>query len=68
MIFDIGLAGAFIYVAVANRAGAGSCTSGTADTVYGSGDVGATSGVGLPTTQMACQMETACLVVSCIAR
>lgn len=82
MVLDIGLAAAFIYVAVANRAGAGSCTSGTVDTVYGSGDAGATPGGGndgitgvpgvtggtrLPTFQLACQMETACLVVACIA-
>lgn len=82
IVIDLGLAGAYIYVAVANRAGAHSCTSGTVDTVYGSGSAGATpggagggitglagvtSGTRLPTFQLACQMEMACLVVSCVA-
>jgi len=83
LVLDIGLAGAFIYVAVANRAGASSCSSGAVNTVYGSGDAGATpggstdgvtgipvvsgGGAGLPTFRLACQLETACLVVSCVA-
>ena len=67
MIFDIGLAGAFIYVAVANRDGASSCSGSTVNTVYGSGDAGATPGDALPTFGMACQLEMACLIVACVA-
>ncbi|KAK3390126.1 hypothetical protein B0H63DRAFT_538286 [Podospora didyma] len=67
MIFDISLAGAFIYVAVANRGGASSCTGSSVDTFYGSGDANAAPGNGLPIFQFACKMEMACLIVSCIA-
>lgn len=67
MVFDIGLAAAFVYVAVANRSGAASCTDGTVDTVYGSGDAGASAGEDLPTFQAACLLTRACLIVSCIA-
>lgn len=72
MIFDIGLAGAYIYIAVANRDGANSCSSGKLHTVYGSGDAHSTpssdnGGTKLPTFQVACKMETACLIVSCVA-
>lgn len=86
MILDIGLAGAFIYVAVANRAGSSSCAGNSVDSVYGTGDAGATvsggnnggngfngviggvstGGTQLPTFSLACRLETACLVVSCI--
>jgi hypothetical protein len=82
LVLDIALAGAYIYVAVANRDGAGSCTGSNVNTVYGSGDAGATpdgssngvtgvpgvSGVTqLPTFQLACQLEMACIIVSCVA-
>ncbi|KAI1855907.1 hypothetical protein JX265_011990 [Neoarthrinium moseri] len=76
LVLDVGLSGAYIYVAVANRDGASSCNSGTVNTVYGSGDAAASpSGaggniigdVGLPTFQMACRLQTVCLIASCIA-
>lgn len=73
MILDIGLAGAYVYVAVANRAGASTCSGSNISTVYGSGDASATpssSGSGvvqLPTYQMACRMETAVLAAACVA-
>ncbi|KAH9883546.1 hypothetical protein F4778DRAFT_630243 [Xylariomycetidae sp. FL2044] len=83
MVLDIGLAAAFIYVAIANRDGAGSCTSGTVHTVFGSGNSDDTAGdggdgsvtnipsaaktAGLPTFRLACQLEMVCLIVACVA-
>ena len=82
LVFDIAFAAAFIYIAVANRAGASSCTAGTVNTVYGPGAPGAvpgggtnsfggvgdlTGGTKLPTFQLACQLEMACLIVAPIA-
>jgi hypothetical protein len=75
MVLDLCFVAAFIYVASANRGGAGGCT-GTVNTVYGTGDansaVGADSsgngGVsGLPSLRQACQLETACMSVSIVA-
>jgi hypothetical protein len=76
IVFALGLAGSYIYVAIANRAGASTCSGGSVDTVYGSGDASATpsssgdsGGVAgqLPTYQKACQMEMVSLIVSCVA-
>ncbi|KAH8890661.1 hypothetical protein GQ53DRAFT_747384 [Thozetella sp. PMI_491] len=75
IIFAIALAGGYIYIAIANRAGASSCSGASIDTVYGSGDAGATpsgddgsGGIsGLPTYQRACQMEMASLIAACVA-
>lgn len=74
---DVGLAAAFVYVAVANRGGASACAGDDVGTVYGSGAASATpaaggggdgSGVlGLPTYGMACRLETACLAAACVA-
>ena len=82
MVLDIGLAAAYIYVAVANRAATGSCNGPSVYTVYGLGDAAATPGGGdggmtglqqvtggatrLPTFQLACQLMMACLIVSCV--
>lgn len=73
MVLDIAFAGAFIYVAVANRGGASSC-NGQVNTVYGSGDadtnvVDSANGgfTVLPSLRQACRMETACLAVSIVA-
>ncbi|ROT43176.1 hypothetical protein SODALDRAFT_375384 [Sodiomyces alkalinus F11] len=72
IVLDIAFAGAFIYVAVENRYGAGSC-DGYVDTPYGRGraeaDVRAdTAGfTSLPSFRTACRMQTACLAVSIIA-
>ncbi|KAM0818842.1 hypothetical protein AB5N19_04655 [Seiridium cardinale] len=72
ILLDVCFVGAFIYVAVANRAGASSCR-GTVNTPFGSGnaadqitsnDDGFTN---LPTYRGACQMETACFAVSIVA-
>ena len=73
MVLDIAFAGAFIYVAVANRGGASSC-DGQVNTVYGSGDAdtnvidnGNGGFTALPSLRQACKMETACLAVSIVA-
>lgn len=78
-VVDVGLAAAFVYVAVANRGGASACSGSSVSTVYGSGAASATpsagggsgsdgSGVlGLPTYGMACRLETACLAAACVA-
>lgn len=73
MILDIGLAGAMVYVAIAYKAGASSCSGSNVDTVYGTGDASATPGgsssfIKLPTFSMACRLETAGLAAACVAR
>ncbi|KAF3761978.1 hypothetical protein M406DRAFT_85089, partial [Cryphonectria parasitica EP155] len=75
MLIDLGLTAAYIYVAVANRAGASSCSgSSGVDSPYGSGSASATPSssagsavVRLPTYGVACRMETACLAAACAA-
>ncbi|RYP83667.1 hypothetical protein DL770_005360 [Monosporascus sp. CRB-9-2] len=65
IVLDIAFVGAFIYVAQANRGGAGSCR-GRVDTPLGSGDAAA-SASGLPSFRTLCQMETAVFSVSIVA-
>ncbi|KAF7534781.1 hypothetical protein G7054_g5923 [Neopestalotiopsis clavispora] len=76
MVLDTGLIGGFIYVAVANKDGAGSCSGSNVNTVFGTGDAAATpsdangsviGSVGLPTFMMACRLETVCLAAGCVA-
>ncbi|KAK3327266.1 hypothetical protein B0T19DRAFT_400155 [Cercophora scortea] len=76
LLLDLAFAGAFIYVAWANRAGASSC-SGVVDTPFGRGNADTDvvdnrpDGQGditpLPSLRTACRMETACLAVSIAA-
>lgn len=71
IVLDVAFVGAFIYVAVANRNGAGSCT-GYLDTPFGRGKDGNTvEGSGgftvLPSFHTACRLQTACLAVAIIA-
>ncbi|KAK4237820.1 hypothetical protein C8A03DRAFT_44357 [Achaetomium macrosporum] len=73
MVLDVAFAGAFIYVATANRGGASSC-NGQVDTVFGRGnadtnvvDNGSGGFTALPSLRQACKMETACLSVSIVA-
>lgn len=71
LILDLAFAGAFIYVAVANKGGAGSC-QGYVDTPFGKGKDGDTAeGSGgftaLPSFRTACKLQTACLAVSILA-
>jgi len=73
IILDICFAAAFIYVASANRGGAGSCR-GTVDTAFGTGnadtnvsDDGNQGFTNLPSFRQACQMQTACLAVAIVA-
>jgi hypothetical protein len=73
MVFDVAFAVTFIYVAVANRAGASSC-SGQVDTVFGTGnadsnavDNGNGGFMALPSLRVACKLETACMSVSIIS-
>lgn len=73
MGLDVCFAGAFIYVASANRGGASSCTR-TVNTPFGTGDAdsgrvddGKGGSVSVPNLRQACQMQTACLAVSIVA-
>lgn len=66
IILDVAFAGAFIYVAIQNRAGASSCT-GTVDTPFGTGQATDMIDNKNPTYRQVCQMETACLAVSVVA-
>lgn len=71
IVLDVAFIGAFIYVAVANRHGAGSC-SGYLDTPFGKGQSGQTvDGSGgfttLPSFHTACRLQTACLSVAIVA-
>lgn len=68
---DVAFIGAFIYVAVANKSGAGSC-KGYLDTPFGKGNSkDTTSGsdgfTNLPSYHTACRLESACLAVAIIA-
>ncbi len=65
IVLDVAFVGAFIYVAQANRGGAGSCT-GNVDTPLGSGDADASVN-NLPTFGNLCRMETAVFAVSLVA-
>lgn len=71
IILDVAFVGAFIYVAVANRDGSGSC-NGIIETPFGKGPSGETAkGSGgfttLPSFHTACRLQTACLAVAIIA-
>jgi len=73
IVLDVAFAAAFIYVAVANRGGVGSC-SGRVDTPFGSGnadtnvaDDGNGGFTNLPSFHTACKLETACFAVSIVA-
>jgi hypothetical protein len=71
IILDIAFIGAFIYVAVANKGGASSCT-GYLDTPFGRGKAGNQADgsdgfTALPSYRTACKLQSACLAVSIIA-
>jgi hypothetical protein len=71
IILDIAFAIAFIYVAVANKAGGSSC-SGVVYTPFGSGEANTSptapdGSTNLPSFRTACQMETACFAVAIVA-
>ena len=76
MCVDLCFAGAFIYVAVANRAGSGSC-NGIVNTPYGIGNAstnvvvnndGNNSGfTALPSLHQACKLQTASLAVAIVS-
>ncbi|KAK0392392.1 hypothetical protein NLU13_1887 [Sarocladium strictum] len=72
MALDLAFAGAFIYVAVANRQGASSC-NGYLDTPFGRGqsrdttDEGSDGFTALPSFRTACRLQSACLAVAIIA-
>lgn len=70
MVLDFAFIPAFIYVAVANKDGAGSCT-GYLDTPFGKGksqEVADGNGgfTALPSFHVACRLQTACLSVAII--
>ncbi|CAF3443511.1 unnamed protein product [Fusarium graminearum] len=71
IMLDIAFIGAFIYVAVANKGGASSCT-GYLDTPFGRGKAGNTAEgsdgfTALPSYRTACKLQSACLAVSIVA-
>ncbi|KAF4119628.1 hypothetical protein GMORB2_4537 [Geosmithia morbida] len=71
IVLDIAFAGAFIYVAWANRSGAGSC-NGYLDTPFGRGQGSSTASgddgfTPLPSFRTACRLQTACLAVAIIS-
>ncbi|KAF4970094.1 hypothetical protein FSARC_2795 [Fusarium sarcochroum] len=71
IILDIAFIGAFIYVAIANKGGASSCT-GYLDTPFGKGKAGNTAEgsdgfTALPSYRTACKLQSACLAISIIA-
>ncbi|KAG8666132.1 hypothetical protein FPOAC2_11227 [Fusarium poae] len=71
IILDVAFIGAFIYVAVANKGGASSCT-GYLDTPFGRGQAsntaeGSDGFTALPSYRTACKLQSACLAVSIVA-
>jgi hypothetical protein len=71
IILDLAFAGAFIYVAVANRNGASSCR-GYLDSPFGNGAAedtanGSDGFTNLPSYRTACRLQSACLAVAIIA-
>ncbi|KND93948.1 hypothetical protein TOPH_01795 [Tolypocladium ophioglossoides CBS 100239] len=71
IVLDVCFIGAFIYVAVANKNGAGSC-GGYVDTPFGSGQSaaqvqGSNGFTALPSFRTACRLQTASLAVAIIA-
>ncbi|KAI1498214.1 hypothetical protein F5X99DRAFT_432164 [Biscogniauxia marginata] len=66
IVLDVAFAGAFIYVAQANRGGASSC-NGDVDTPFGNRPSTDLLGDGLPAFRQICQMESAVLAVSIVA-
>lgn len=72
IVLDLAFVGAFVYVAVANRHGAGSCR-GYLDTPFGSGRSGDTAEApsegftALPSFRTTCRLQTACMAVAIIA-
>ncbi|KAH6655087.1 hypothetical protein BKA67DRAFT_559448 [Truncatella angustata] len=72
IVLDVCFIGAFIYIAIENRHGAGSC-QGNVNTIFGSGNSGSQitgtrdGFTSLPTFHQACQLHTAVFAVSIIA-
>lgn len=72
IVLDLAFAGAFIYVAYANRHGSGSC-SGYLDTPFGSGQSGdrpqgpQEGFTVLPSYRTTCRLQTACMSVAIAA-
>ncbi|KAI4867291.1 hypothetical protein F4820DRAFT_414426 [Hypoxylon rubiginosum] len=67
IVLDICFIGSFIYVAIATRDGASSCTGTTVNTPFGTGNAEDLISGQHPTYRQACQMQTACLAVSIVA-
>ncbi|KAL0944048.1 uncharacterized protein CTRU02_201935 [Colletotrichum truncatum] len=73
IVLDVAFIGAYIYVAVANKDGANSC-SGFVNTPFGDGpadgeptNTGSDGWTHLPSLRTACKLQTACLAVSIVA-
>lgn len=71
LVIDIGLVGAYIFVAVANKAGAGDCSSSSGSVLGSAGNAAGTKAgpVTLPGVSgvVACRLQTACLAAACLA-
>ncbi|KAJ4145586.1 hypothetical protein LMH87_004433 [Akanthomyces muscarius] len=72
MCIDFALLSAYIFVAVANKGGAGSCSGDEVSTVFGKGKADDTLNAGggftkIPSYRTACKLETACLAIAIIA-
>ncbi|KAF3811354.1 hypothetical protein GCG54_00001675 [Colletotrichum gloeosporioides] len=73
IVLDVAFIAAFIYVAVANKDGANSC-SGTVNTPFGNGpadgeptNTGSDGWTHLPSLRTACKLQSACLAVAIVA-
>ncbi|KAI1776304.1 hypothetical protein F4818DRAFT_440671 [Hypoxylon cercidicola] len=67
IVLDICFIGSFIYVAIATRDGASSCTGTSINTPFGRGNAEDLINGQHPTYRQACQMQSACLAVSIVA-
>lgn len=67
IVLDVAFAAAFIFVAVSNKGGSGSCEGGGLSTPFGDGDANASRADGMPNYYTACKLQSACLAVAVIA-
>ncbi|ERS96545.1 uncharacterized protein SPSK_01041 [Sporothrix schenckii 1099-18] len=74
LILDICFIASFVYIAVANRGGAGSCNGRNIRTPFGNGNADVNRinnqngvSVNIPTFRVSCRLEKACLAVSIVA-
>ncbi|KAL8358329.1 hypothetical protein RB601_009640 [Gaeumannomyces tritici] len=66
ILLDVAFAAAFIFVAVSNKGGAGSC-DGALSTPFGDGDANSSRADGIPNYRTACKLQSACLAIAVVA-